>query len=155
MVQSSPSSIVSEQQLTKLLGTNLAKSDLANCLQQIQVLEPTAGKLFWQSSDANQGIYMIAKGKVRLLDQQNNLLATIGQGESFGELDFFPEKNFQPYMARASVSLKLGFLPQEYLHSLLGKYADVGDRFYRQALLWELFCLCRQTMPLVMLVSKQ
>ena len=149
MVQSPHTSIVSEQQLTQLLGKTFSKQDFANCLQQIQALEPTAGKLFWQSSDANQGVYIITRGKVRLLDQQNNLLATIGQRESFGELDLFPEKDFQPYMARASVNLKLCFFPKQYLPSLLGKYPDVGDRFYRQALLWELFLLCRQAMPLV------
>ena len=147
MVQSSQTAKISEQQITQLLGKTFSEQDFAKCLQQIQILEPTAGKLFWQSSQSDRGVYIVMRGKVRLLDQQNNLLATIGQGESFGELDLFPNSNFQPYMARASISLKLCYLPQKYLQSLLSKYPDISKRFYRQALLWSLFCLCRQAMP--------
>ena len=147
MVQSSQTAKISEQQITQLLGKTFSEQDFAKCLQQIQILEPTAGKLFWQSSQSDRGVYIVIRGKVRLLDQQNNLLATIGQGESFGELDLFPDSNFQPYMARASISLKLCYLPQQYLQSLLSKYPDISKRFYRQALIWSLFCLCRQAMP--------
>ncbi len=147
MVQSSQTAKISEQQIKQLLGKNLSKQDFAKCLQQIQILEPTAGKLFWQSSQSDRGVYIVIRGKVRLLDQQNNLLASIGQGESFGELDLFPNSNFQPYMARASISLKLCYLPQKYLQSLLSKYPDISKRFYCQALLWSLFCLFRQAMP--------
>ena len=149
MVQSSQTAKVSEQQITQLLGKTLSQQDFAKCVQQIQILEPTAGKLFWQSSQGDRGVYIVIRGKVRLLDQQNNLLATIGQGESFGELALFPNSDFQPYMARASIGLKLCYLPQQYLQSLLSKYPDISKRFYRQAMLWSLFCLCRQAMPLV------
>ncbi|MGK7948634.1 MAG: peptidase domain-containing ABC transporter [Xenococcaceae cyanobacterium] len=149
MVQSSTSTKISEQQITKIFGKTLSKQDFAQCLQQIQILEPTAGKLFWQSSQSDGGVYIVSKGKVRLLDRQNNLLATIGEGESFGELNLFPQKDFQPYMARASIGLKLSYLPQPYVQNLLGRYPDLDKRFYRQALLWSLFCLCRQGMSSV------
>ena len=149
MVQSSPTSTVSEQQISQILGKTVSKQDFSVCLQQIKILEPTAGKLFWQSSQSDRGVYLVNRGKVRLLDLQNNLLATIGQGESFGELDLFPKSNFQPYMARASINLKLCYFSEPYLQGLLKKYPDISKRFYRQALLWSLFCLCRQAIPSV------
>ena len=155
MVQSSPTSKASEQQITQILGKSLSPEDFSKCLQQIQILEPTAGKLFWQSSQRDRGVYIITRGKVRLLDRQNNLLATIGQGESFGELDLFSNSNFQPYMARASIGLKVCYLPQPYLQDLLKKYPNLGKRFYRQALLWSLFCLFRQAMPLASISFKE
>ena len=149
MVQSSTSAKISEQQITQIFGKTLSKQDFAQCLQQIQILEPTAGKLFWQSSQSDGGVYIVSKGKVRLLDPQNNLLATIGEGESFGELNLFPQKDFQPYMARASIGLKLSYLSQSYLQNLLDRYPNLDKRFYRQAQLWSLFCLCRQGMSSV------
>lgn len=147
MVQSSPTSKIIEQQITKILGKTLTQQDFAQCLQQIQVLEPKPGQLFWQSTQSDRGVYIVTKGKVRLLDQENNLLATIGQGESFGELNLFPQKDFQPYIARASIGLKLAYLPKPYLQSLLSKYPKISNRFYHQALLWSLFCLFRQAIP--------
>ena len=46
MVQSSQTAKVSEQQITQILGKTLSKQDFAKCIQQIQILEPKAGKLF-------------------------------------------------------------------------------------------------------------
>jgi hypothetical protein len=64
-----------KQQLTQTLGQPLSEQELSNCLQQIEILEPNAGKLFWQTSDATVGIYIILAGKVRLLNSTDNLIA--------------------------------------------------------------------------------
>ncbi|MBN4005256.1 peptidase domain-containing ABC transporter [Nostoc sp. LPT] len=133
------------QQLTQTLGQPLLEQELSNCLQQIEIIEPNAGKLFWQASDATVGIYIILAGKVRLLNSTDNLIASVGVGASFGEITLFPESGFQPYTARASVNLKVCYIPGDYLRSLIRKYPSIGQHFNRQAVLWDLLLLCRQT----------
>jgi ATP-binding cassette subfamily B protein len=133
------------QQLSQTLGQALSESELSNCLQQIQFLEPTVGKQFWQAVDATAGIFIILAGKVRMIGSNDNLIASRETPDSFGELTLFPEGDFQPYAARASVGVKLCYLPQECLQSLIRKYPNIGDRLYHQAVLWDLLLLCRQT----------
>ncbi|MBD0362131.1 MAG: peptidase domain-containing ABC transporter [Coleofasciculus sp. C3-bin4] len=135
------------QQLTQTLGQALSEPELSKCLQQIQFLEPTVGKQFWQASDATAGIYIILAGKVRLLDRDDNLIASREAPDSFGELTLFWEENFQPYAARASVELKLSYLPGECLQDLIRKHPNIRDHLYHQALLWDLLVLSRQTPP--------
>ena len=133
------------QQLTQTLGQALSESEVSNCLKQIQYLEPSTGKQFWQASDATVGIYIILAGKVRLIGSDDSLIASLEAPESFAELTLFPQGEFQPYAARASVGLKLCYLPQECLQNLIRQYPNIGDRLYQQALLWDLLLLCRQT----------
>ncbi len=61
-------SVFSEEHITKqlsqALGEALTESELSNCLQQIQFLEPPIGKQFWQASEATAGIYIILAGIV-------------------------------------------------------------------------------------------
>jgi ATP-binding cassette subfamily B protein len=64
------------QQLTQTLGQALSAAELSKCLEKLQFLEPTIGKQFWQASDATAGIYIILAGKVRLLDRDDNLIAS-------------------------------------------------------------------------------
>ncbi|MBD2451460.1 peptidase domain-containing ABC transporter [Nostoc sp. FACHB-152] len=133
------------QQLTQTLGQPLSGQELANCIQQIEIIEPNAGKLFWQAADATVGIYIILAGKVRLLNSTDNLIASFGVGASFGEITLFPESGFQPYTARASVNLKLCYIPGDCLRSLIRKYPSIGQHLHSSALLWDLLLLCRQT----------
>jgi CRP-like cAMP-binding protein len=132
-----------KQQLAQTLGQPLSEQELSNCLQQIEILEPNAGKLFWQTSDATVGIYIILAGKVRLLNSTDNLIASLGAGTSFGEITLFPESGFQAYTARASVNLKVCYVPGDCLRSLIRKYPSIGQHLNRQALLWDLLVLCR------------
>lgn len=97
------------QYLAQTLGQPLSEQELSNCTQLLEILQPSPGKLFWQSADATVGIYIILAGKVRLLDRTDNLIASVGAGASFGELTLFPGEHFQPYAARASVNLQLRF----------------------------------------------
>jgi signal-transduction protein with cAMP-binding, CBS, and nucleotidyltransferase domain len=115
------------QQLTQTLGQPLSEQELSNCYKQIEILQPTPGKLFWHTADATDGIYIILAGKVRLLDRADNLIASVGVGISFGELTLFPQEQFQPYAARASVNLKLCYVPGDWLRSLIRKYPSIGQ----------------------------
>lgn len=143
------------QQLTKTLGQQLSEPELSTCLEQIQFLEPTPGKPFWQAANAAIGIYIILAGKVRLLDQNDGLIASQETGQSFGELSLFPEEPFQPYIARASFKLKLGYLPGKCLQTLIRNHPNIREHLYRQAVLWDLLLLCRQNPSLQDASSKQ
>ncbi|PSB41695.1 peptidase C39 [Cyanosarcina cf. burmensis CCALA 770] len=126
------------EQLAQALGQTLSEEDLSNCLQQIEILEPIPGKRFWQSVDATVGICIILVGKARLLDRADNLIVSVSAGETFGELTLFPEEQFQPYTARASVNLKLCYLSSEVLHALFRKYPNIRQHLYQQAVAWDL-----------------
>ncbi|NJM71152.1 MAG: ATP-binding cassette domain-containing protein [Scytonema sp. RU_4_4] len=132
------------QQLTKILGQALSESELSNCLEQIQFLEPTPGKKFWQVADETVGIYIIVAGKVRLLDSNNNLIVSQEVGKSFGELTLFSEESFAPYTARAAFKLKLCYLPGECLQTLIRNHPTIREHLYQRAVLWDLLLLCRQ-----------
>ncbi|HEY9794325.1 MAG TPA: peptidase domain-containing ABC transporter [Leptolyngbyaceae cyanobacterium] len=136
------------QHLAQILGQPLSEQELSNCCKQIEILQPSAGKPFWQTADATVGIYIILAGKVRLLDSTDNLIASVGVGASFGELTLFPDEHFQPYAARASVNLKLGYIPGDGLRSLIRKHPSIGQHLHTCAVLWDLLLLCRQTPPL-------
>jgi ATP-binding cassette subfamily B protein len=125
------------QLLAQALGQSLSEQELSNCCQQIEIQQPTAGKRFWQAVKSNPGIYIVIEGKVRLLDRTDNLIASISTGASFGELTLFPEEQFQPYVARASVNLKVGYLQGEVLHALFHKYPAIRNHLYQQAVAWD------------------
>jgi ABC-type bacteriocin/lantibiotic exporter with double-glycine peptidase domain len=123
------------QQLAQTLGQTLSEPELSNCFKDIEILEPTAGQRFWQTADAAVGIYIILAGKVRLLDSTDNLIASVGAGASFGELTLFPEEQFQPYAVRASLNLKLCYIPGDVLRSLIRKYPPIGEHLHTCAVL--------------------
>ncbi len=148
MIRLSSTQVVLERHLTHILGQTFSEQELSSCLKQVKFLEPTPGKLFWHSSNAEIGIYIIIQGKVRLLDSRDNLLATLGVGESFGELTLFPKECFELYSARASINLKLCYLSGELVQTLIRKYSTIEDRLHHQAVLRDLLVLCRQSVPL-------
>jgi ATP-binding cassette subfamily B protein len=144
---SSPSTLKKdlEQKLKQAIGIKLSSSELNLCLKAIQIVEPNPGEQFWQSSGSTPGIYIAIAGKARLLDYQDEFLASLEPGSSFGELTLFPQESFFPYMARASFKLKLAYLPGELLQQLITQNTSLGKQFHRRALHLELLLLCRQT----------
>jgi ATP-binding cassette subfamily B protein len=109
------------------------------------VIEPPIAKQFWRSQAATPGIYLVLTGKVRLLDELNNLITTLGSGSSFGELTLFPDQDFHPYVARASTNLKIGYLSPE----LISQFPLMSDRFRKKAELWDTLLLLRENYPLI------
>ncbi|NJO94243.1 MAG: cyclic nucleotide-binding domain-containing protein, partial [Hydrococcus sp. RM1_1_31] len=136
--------MISKQQLTKTLGQVLSESECDRALKQIKLQEPSAGKCFWQSNDVEPGIYIVTKGKIRLFDRTNNLLTTLEAEASFGQSTLFPEASFQPYSARASVNVKLGYLDRQLLQDLSHKYPAIREHLYRQAIIYDWLLLCPQ-----------
>jgi signal-transduction protein with cAMP-binding, CBS, and nucleotidyltransferase domain len=115
------------QQLSTILGQTLSDEDFYRCLEQINSLNPKMGK-FWQSKNAEPGLYIVMSGKVRLLDEFGELIGTQSAGNSFGESTMFLEANLPPYEARAGANLHLVFLPSERLLLLMNRHPQIRDR---------------------------
>lgn len=114
------------------MGYRVSEQEYQRCLQAAKLLTPKVGK-FWQGKDGEAGIYIAIAGKVRLLDDADELIATLEAGDSFGEFTLFPERQFQPYTARAAVNVQLCFIPGEALSSLMAKYPQIGEHLRQQA----------------------
>jgi HlyB family type I secretion system ABC transporter len=132
------------EHLTKALGQPLSEADITQCVQRLEISEPPAGKLIWQSEDAPVGVQIVLAGKVRLLDRDDHLALTLQAGATFGEFTIFSDETFQAYAARASQDLELGLLSLEALQPLMRKYPAIRDHLYQQALLRDLLFLTRQ-----------
>ena len=132
MVQQKSAPAISRQQLTDTLGHDLTQKEFSGCLKKIKSLAPKVG-LFWQSTEAEAGIYIVTTGKARILNQAGDLISTLEAGASFGECSLFPETSFQPYSVRVSVNVKLCYLPPELLFSLIRQHPEIRDHLYQQA----------------------
>ncbi|KAB8319185.1 ATP-binding cassette domain-containing protein [Tolypothrix campylonemoides VB511288] len=133
------------QQLTTVLGETIPQQELAKWTQA-QIVEPPPTRQFWLSTDS-PGIYLIVSGKVRLLDNEENLITTLAAGSSFGETSLFPQQDFVPYIAKASNNVKLCYLNQEILQ-LMDKYPNVGAYLWERAQVWDLLMVYRQNSQL-------
>jgi ATP-binding cassette, subfamily B, bacterial HlyB/CyaB len=139
---SSPTSL--GEQLTQIFGEVLSEDELSKLLSSSEILEPPPAKKFWQSTYSQSGVYVVLKGKVRLLDISDNLITTLSTWGCFGEVTLFEREEFQPIAARASTSLKLAYFPSEVLQGLMSKYPQIRERLLQQAERWDLMLLCRQ-----------
>ncbi|MGB7441152.1 MAG: peptidase domain-containing ABC transporter [Coleofasciculaceae cyanobacterium] len=126
--------LVTRQQFNDALGYSLSEQEFQHCLEQCKLLKPKVGK-FWQGTEVEAGIYIIITGKVRLLDNGGELIATTDVGEVFGEFTLFPEAKFQPYGARASINLQLCFVPSDILLPLMSKYPQIREYLWSATLL--------------------
>ena len=122
-------SAFSQEQLVthirQVLGDGLSDQAVIDCTKALEIIEPPVAKQFWQATTAKPGIYVVLTGKVRLLDSSNNLINTLTSGSSFGELTLFPEQDFSSYVARASMNLKVAYLPQAILTKVMGEFPSV------------------------------
>jgi ATP-binding cassette subfamily B protein len=129
----------------KILGKEFTEREINDFVKQIKIFKPTIGNLFWRSSEASIGIFFILSGKLRLLDSKDNLIVSLQEGFSFGELTLFARESWQAYSVRASVNLELAYLDEQFLNNLLKKYPELQERLYRQALLTDLLLVHHQT----------
>lgn len=134
------------QKITTILGENHSESLPQKCLLGLEILQPAAAHLLWEATEATQGIYIILSGKVRILDNSDNLITTLSVGESYGELSLFPEEDFQPYIVRASTNLKLCYLSGDLLSEVIQESPSIGNHLKTRAELWDLLLLCRQNL---------
>ncbi|MDY6902668.1 MAG: peptidase domain-containing ABC transporter [Cyanobacteriota bacterium] len=144
--------VISQEQLCEeiiaTLGKNLTKEEIQSCLKGLEIIEPKVTKLFWQAGSAKPGIFIVLAGKVRLLDDADNLIATVTCGASFSEQSLFPEQSYINLAARASTSLQLCYLSGDTIHHLMTKYPEIQERLRRRAEFWDVLLLCRQNSQL-------
>ncbi|WP_239033218.1 cysteine peptidase family C39 domain-containing protein [Leptothermofonsia sichuanensis] len=120
--------------LAEVLGEPFCGSSVPGIWNQIEILRPSAGKIFWHSVDAAPGLYLVLVGKVRLIDRSNNLLQTLEAGKSFGEMTLFADLAGQPWAARASLNSQVGFVPEPVVRSLMRQYPELRDRLRQRAM---------------------
>ncbi|BAZ33268.1 cyclic nucleotide-regulated ABC bacteriocin/lantibiotic exporter [Cylindrospermum sp. NIES-4074] len=132
MAQNLSDQLISWQQLNSTLGYSLSEAEFQRALVQVKSLTPKVGK-FWQGIDVEAGIYIVVAGKVRLLDDAGELITSLEAGASFGEFTLFPESQFQPYGARASINLQLCFVPGDLLSSLMANYPQIREHLWHKA----------------------
>ena len=87
-------------------------------------------------------MYIVMEGKIRLLYNTDRLIVTLGVGECFGENTLFPIGSFEPYSARASVNVKLGFIPEHLLKEMNCKFPAILEHIQDRAILRDWLLLC-------------
>jgi HlyB family type I secretion system ABC transporter len=126
----------STELLETVFGQSLTEAEWNQVRQQITILEPPTRKRFWQVEDGLPGLYIITSGKVRLTDDNDNLVTSLTTGESFGGLTLFPESCFQPYSIRSTQNPPtVCRIPSEFLQGLIKKYPKIRQHLYNQAVL--------------------
>lgn len=130
------------QYFKQLFHNTLSETILDRLARQIEIVIPEPGELFWNSQSSPPGIYLILEGKVRLVDDRDNLLVSLSEGIVLGQISLFPDTELQPHAGRASWGLKLGYLSQKSLAKYLLSESKLEAHLYGQALLWDLLLLC-------------
>lgn len=114
--------------LPDIFETFLSESECQTLLAKAICLTPKVGKLHLEN-----GLYIIVKGKVRLLDDNDEKIANLEEGESFGEFLLFPDASFYSYQVRASVGVELYFIPSLDLKNICQKYRKIREYFWQKA----------------------
>ncbi len=128
--------LISNELLQTTFGQSFLDKEISEIRQKIQVIEPPPLKQFWNSQNAQGGIYIIVTGKVRLTCSQKDRPLSLKAGESFGELTLFPEESFESYSAKATREpLKLCFISGDNFLNLSRKYPKIREHLYHQAVL--------------------
>jgi ATP-binding cassette subfamily B protein len=128
--------LISNELLETTFGQSFLDKEISEIRQKIQVIEPPSLKQFWNSQNAQGGIYIIVTGKVRLTCSHNDRPLSLKAGESFGELTLFPEESFESYSAKATRdALKLCFISGDNVLNLSRKYPKIREHLHHQAVL--------------------
>lgn len=130
--------------LREIFQLSLSEHELSSYLDQANFFQPSSATIVWNSTKAENGIYMVVRGKVRWLDADQNLVATAGEGMIFGESTLFKQEHFQLYTVRASINLLLCFLPEKLMKELIYKYPTLKEGIHTQAVFKDLLLLYRQ-----------
>ncbi|GAB4539890.1 MAG: hypothetical protein Tsb0014_30730 [Pleurocapsa sp.] len=127
------------QSLNNLFST----SQVQQFLEQLKIIEPNPGELFWRYDEPCGGIYLILAGKARLIDPEDNLIASVTEGW-LGQRGLFPQSDWQPYSLRASLGLKLAYLEPQDVQLWFEKFPRLQEQIYTQGEKWDLLLLSGQ-----------
>ncbi len=134
-----------DRQFQQAFNHLISEAELSLIYQQLEISEPNPGQLFWSSENSQTGVYLVLAGKVRLLDQQDNLIVSLPAGLIFGQISLFAEAPLRPHTARAGIGLKLGYLNANKLQKLIKRSPELEECFYQQALKWDLLLLSHKS----------
>ena len=132
------------QHFQQLFEHTLPEIAAERLLRGVEIVVPEPGELFWNSESSRTGIYLVLEGKVRLVDDGDNLIVSLSEGQIFGQISLFPTAKLHAHAARASWGLKLGYLPQKFLQKYLLPKSNLESHLYDRALLWDLLLICSQ-----------
>jgi HlyB family type I secretion system ABC transporter len=133
---------IDREQLAQILGTVPENSDFIFCLKNLEIQRPDPGQKFWQSSSVSSGVYIVLAGKVRLVNEDKELVETLNPGDCFGENTIFTKASFLAYSARASIDVRIGYLSIRLLKKLAGYYHVIENHLYRRAVELNWLFLC-------------
>ena len=129
MAQHLLSQLISPQQFEEIFHAALTPQDYQYCIDRAQLINPDLGTL-WTAQDIAAGLYIILTGKVRLLNDDDEPIESLGVGQYFGEYTFFPTKELATYTARAGIDVQICFLPQAVFKSLFQKYPAIDRQLW-------------------------
>jgi CRP-like cAMP-binding protein len=130
MAEHSLLQLLSPQQLNEICHASLTEKEYQNCIKKSQLLNPAVGKL-WTQKDISPGLYIVVSGKIRLLDNSDEMIVALGAGNCFGEYTFFPTVQLTTYTARAGIDVQICFIPQEVLNLLIEKYPTIHQQLWQ------------------------
>jgi HlyB family type I secretion system ABC transporter len=131
-------------QLQHSLGKEIAETEITAYIQQIEIIEPQPGQLFWHTTDSAAGIFVILTGKVRVLNVAENQVLLLPPGSTISESSLFKQEDWQPYSVRASLDVRLAYLNEQLVETILQKYPTCEQRWYQKALKQDLLLIHQQ-----------
>jgi HlyB family type I secretion system ABC transporter len=112
--------------LEEVFGYSVSEVERQLLQDKAEYMLPRVGLL-----DIKKGIYVVDKGKIRILDSKGIPVATLGSGQTFGEDTLF--NNAHCYQVRASVDVSLYYLPADICQQLMGGKSNVKEHLSQKA----------------------
>ena len=124
---------LSQLELSQLFGYEFTSQEAKNIAQKVQRLELDAG-VFWKVKGSEAALYWIKSGKVRLIDDKRDCLATLTVGEVFGFSTLFPTESFGLYTARATANTVVYCFPAALLLHIPANFPEARSTLYDRAI---------------------
>jgi ATP-binding cassette, subfamily B, bacterial HlyB/CyaB len=91
-------------------------------------LSPEAGILSLQP-----GLYLVVRGKVRIVNFKGEEVIRLENGKFFGEFSLFPRSGFLPYLVRVFAKAELLLIPESTLRPILKKHPALKKELLQRA----------------------
>ena len=121
--------MIAREQLANILGTSISKKEFSTLIKSAELKNPGSGLFLETVSDSN-GLYVVMAGKVRLVNKNKDLIATINPDGVFGECTLFPQDSFLDYAVRTSKKVELCYIQARALQPLMQKNATLRKHLH-------------------------
>lgn len=125
--------MTTKEHLSRLIGEFLSEKELTSLVRSAELKNPERG-LFLKSISADDGLYILITGKVRLVNSSRDLITTLEQDQIFGECTLFPESRFLDYTVTVPTEAELCYIPGKILRSIIHKNYRFKDYLYNLAI---------------------